>query len=149
MSDIAQLRAAMREAASKATGGEWTWEGVIGDPYDLPTLYADRTDEQHGLNLLGRLDPDHNGKANLNHIALANPANVTRLLDALDRADALAVAANELRDAADLIAKRLDRADALLRDLIAAVDAESGQATAILAIRQYVMREGDETGGRE
>lgn len=50
------------------TQGEWSWE-------DGPaTLYAGRG-EGHGLNLLGRMEPDSNGKANLDFVcAFANDA---------------------------------------------------------------------------
>lgn len=51
------------EQAERATPGPWTWED------SPPTLYAGRTPTLHGLNLLGRLEIDWNGKNNMDFIA--------------------------------------------------------------------------------
>lgn len=51
-----------------ATEAPWAWEA------DPVTLYSGRTGEWHGLNLLGRMEPDRNGKANLDFIANAREA---------------------------------------------------------------------------
>lgn len=52
----------------KFTPGAWEWER---EPDGRATLYADRGPERHGMNLLGRMEPDANGEANLNLIAAA------------------------------------------------------------------------------
>lgn len=70
MSDITNTRDAAADLAvcAAATPGPWTWE-------DGPaTVYSGRTDGYHGLNLLGRLDPDWNGYNNLDFIAMARAA---------------------------------------------------------------------------
>lgn len=65
--------AAIRARAEAATQGPWEWEGIVGDTtgFHRPTLYAERDKNLHGLNLLGRMDPDWNGENNLNFIAHA------------------------------------------------------------------------------
>jgi hypothetical protein len=51
-----------------ATPGPWAWED------DPATLYSGRDGWSHGLNLLGRMQPDMNGNANLDFIAAARDA---------------------------------------------------------------------------
>lgn len=61
---------------AKASPPPWTWED------DPPTLYSGREDNYHGLNLLGRLAPDTNGKANLDFTCAARegwPATIQAL----------------------------------------------------------------------
>lgn len=94
MTDNTQLpHQNIRRALLEMTGGEWSWEGTIGDyKFDRPTLYSDRNAmingwPVHGLNLLGRLEPDSNGKANLDGICTLR--NETKAL--LDERDALAI----------------------------------------------------------
>lgn len=63
----------LRTLHASATAGIWSWEE------NPPTLYAGREGDfgeiagfpvqRHGLNLLGRLDPDRNTPANLDWIA--------------------------------------------------------------------------------
>jgi len=84
-----ELLTDLREKSKLATGGTWTWED------DPPTLYAGRgqyADHNlgceigfHGLNLLGRLEPDWNGKNNLNFITAASPDVILALLDYIDK----------------------------------------------------------------
>lgn len=92
--------ARVRELSAKATGGEWSWED------GPPTLYAGRGSfgaianfpipvPAHGLNLLGRLEPDSNGPANLDLIAAlcseparARIAKALALLEAVEGQDA-------------------------------------------------------------
>lgn len=87
MTDLTpERRAAIAARCAKATGGEWTWE-------DGPaTIYAGRTNDQHGMNLFGRLDIDWNGPANLDFVCHAR-ADLPDLLAAIEAAEARADAA--------------------------------------------------------
>lgn len=93
MSDIAQLRAAMREAARKATGetqGRWSIRVVrdnSGVKYFTHYLCSAFIETPDGSTVCGSWYDDVLHRFYANHIALANPANVLRLLDALDRAE--------------------------------------------------------------
>jgi len=69
---------AIKKRAEEATEGPWTWEP---NPY---TLYAGRSGMAHGLNLLGRLDPDRMGAVNLDFIAHAR-TDVPALCDEVER----------------------------------------------------------------
>ena len=81
----------LKAKAKLATPGIWTWED------DPPTLYAGRTSGSmknflkygsfgtHGLNLLGRLDLDWNGKNNLDFIAATGPEVIVALLAEIER----------------------------------------------------------------
>lgn len=76
-SDRCAVPEELMELSAKATQGTWSWE-------DGPaTVYAGRVDKVgefagspmygHGLNLFGRLEPDWNGKNNLDFVcALVN-----------------------------------------------------------------------------
>jgi hypothetical protein len=80
---IAARLTAIAERLKAATPGEWSWEDD-GDQHTYgqtrkATLYADRGPTAHGLNLLGRLEPDANGFNNLQFIANA-PADIRFLL---------------------------------------------------------------------
>jgi hypothetical protein len=82
----------LRALANNATGGDWSWE-------DGPaTIYAGRTNETHGLNLLGRLYPDWNGKHNLDYICAASPKNISALIDRLAAAEATFKLMQEIAD---------------------------------------------------
>ena len=83
--------------AGKAAGGTWSWEGTLERPApgehwrDQPTIYAGRVDpiaefggmpmHGHGLNLFGRLDPDSNGRVNLDLTVAA--VNLVRSLSVI------------------------------------------------------------------
>lgn len=75
-SDLKKLIPELKALVDNSTFGEWTWEP------GPPTLYAGRTSKWHGLNLLGRLDPDSNTPANLDFICgirNAAPELISRL----------------------------------------------------------------------
>ena len=100
-------RETLRRLDDASTQSPWSWEA------GPPTLYAGRYGMMHGLNLLGRLEPDVNGKANLDFIVAAHDCMAT-LLDEIER---LTRENEELReeieDAADRwreFAEQLDRA---------------------------------------
>ncbi|WP_445505033.1 hypothetical protein [Microvirga sp. G4-2] len=69
---MTDLRTRLIELREKATKGTWSWED---DGDGVATVYAGRVDQMgewngipmyaHGLNLFGRLEPDRNGKNNL------------------------------------------------------------------------------------
>lgn len=104
--DIEKLRA-LYEAGARGT---WSWED------GPPTLYAGRVDQigeiggypmfGHGLNLLGRLEPDSNGKAVLDLIVAAVNA-LPSLLDALDALHAKIAELEGERDEARKVAQDL------------------------------------------
>lgn len=117
MTDEAMLTE-LQGLLERATAAPWSWErGYLGSC----VLYAGRTMTWHGLNLLGRMDPDGNGEANLNLIAaLRNAAprlmelaqcarEAKRILDALRAAYALHEDDNEVAAEA---CKWLDRWEA-------------------------------------
>jgi hypothetical protein len=80
----------LRAKTKLATQGQWSWED------SPPTLYAGRLKFEpeefskygfsgtHGMNLLGRLDLDWNGKNNLDFIASTGPEIITALLDKIE-----------------------------------------------------------------
>lgn len=72
----------LRAKTKLATPGIWSWED------DPPTLYSGRTSNgffaTHGMNLLGRLDLDWNGKNNLDFIAATGPVVINALLDKIE-----------------------------------------------------------------
>jgi len=83
--DIPALIERAKKHLSAITSGEWSWEDDGNEQTygqcRKATLYAgDR--QWHGLNLLGRLEPDSNGRNNLDFIA-ASPVLVRELADAL------------------------------------------------------------------
>lgn len=75
----------LKTIANKATQGNWTWED---DENNVATVYSGRDNTPfkgtHGLNLFGRLDPDWNGKNNLDFITTFNPQFISTLLKRLE-----------------------------------------------------------------
>jgi len=68
----------LRAKTKLATPGFWSWED------SPPTLYSNRNYNMHGMNLLGRLDLDWNGKNNLDFIAATGPEIINALLDKIE-----------------------------------------------------------------
>lgn len=84
--------AALRDALSKATPGEWTVEFESSDQTmcgkDMATVYSGRSDRFHGLNLLGRLfDLGPQGERDLS-AAVAAYNLAPKLLARVDAAEA-------------------------------------------------------------
>ena len=115
--------------ARAATGGEWTWED------NPPTLYAGRTCPEfdstkpetwcggtHGLNLLGRLEPDCNGKNNLDFICAANPQTILALVARVRELELESRSATEhavaMVEARDLLQERMRELEEAVRSAL-------------------------------
>ena len=71
----------LAELARKATQGEWSLEQRRAGTF---TLFAGRSDQLHGLNLLEMGDLDWNGENNTRFIAACSPRLVLELLHELN-----------------------------------------------------------------
>lgn len=95
MTDITELAQSLKAAAEKATPGEWVYF-----PKNTSIEYDVGSDESQGSILyvdsgdFTQVQTDRNGE----FIALANPANVLALLEALEKAQTKADVYDMLRD---------------------------------------------------
>lgn len=93
MSDITELAQSLKAAAEKATPGEWVYF-----PKNTSIEYDVGSDESQGSILyvdsgdFTQVQTDRNGE----FIALANPANILALVEALEKAQAINAAAEKL-----------------------------------------------------
>ncbi|HBQ5877378.1 ead/Ea22-like family protein [Klebsiella pneumoniae] len=93
MTDITELAQRMKAAAEKATPGEWVYF-----PKNTSIEYDVGSDESQGSILyvdsgdFTQVQTDRNGE----FIALANPANILALVEALEKAQAINAAAEKL-----------------------------------------------------
>lgn len=80
MTDITELAPAMKAAAEKASSGDWVKES--GDGWDATCSNDDQANS--GFIIANFIGPD--SAANREFVQLANPANVKRLVEALEKA---------------------------------------------------------------
>ena len=108
MTDITELAQRMKSAAEKATPGEWVYF-----PKNTSIEYDVGSDESQGSILyvdsgdFTQAQTDRNGE----FIALANPANILALVEALEKAQAKADVYDMLRDDYGLREKGVGLAD--------------------------------------
>lgn len=88
--DITELAPAMKAAAEKASSGDWVKES--GDGWDATCSNDDQANS--GFIIANFIGPD--SAANREFVQLANPANVKRLVEALEKAQAINAAAEKL-----------------------------------------------------
>ncbi|MDC7941344.1 ead/Ea22-like family protein [Raoultella ornithinolytica] len=86
MTDITELATAMKAAAMKATPGQW----VAFTHTDSRTFSVHTPDDKRCGDVIkwAGFDGQRKAKANAEFIALANPANVITLVEALEKAQA-------------------------------------------------------------
>lgn len=117
----AKQRAELRRLAEAATPGEWRARGnevLNGGQNRKPIVTR----------------PDHQGMADADYIAAANPATVLSLLDALEAAEADAEANEEAHDQALRAIRQMDAEKARLRARVEAL--ERAGAKAALWVRE-------------
>ena len=84
MTDITELAQSLKAAAMKATPGQW---GAFTHT-DSRTFSVHTPDDKRSGNVFkwAGFDGQHKGNANAEFTALANPANVLALVEALEKA---------------------------------------------------------------
>lgn len=112
--DITELAQRMRTAAEKATPGQWErGDGKYGGELlvycddALGSAVCEATSEYNAIPKYQRID-------NLDFIALANPANILALVEALEKAQQLETQASEM---AVQLSKRLTAAEKRIAEL--------------------------------
>jgi len=80
MTDITELAQTLKAAAEKASGGDWVTES--GDGWDATCSNDDQANS--GFIIANFIGPD--SAANREFVQLANPANVKRLVEVLEKA---------------------------------------------------------------
>ncbi len=109
MNDITELAQSLKAAARKATPGQW----MAFTHADSQTFSVHTPDDKRCGDVIkwAGFDGQRKAKANAEFIALANPANVLALVEALEKAQAKADVYDMLRDDYGLREKGVGLAD--------------------------------------
>jgi hypothetical protein len=137
--DAAGAIQAAYDSLVNATPGPLSAEYETGPLGPMATLYAGRTDDRHGFNLLGRLNPDSDTRNTLAFIVAAHthlPALLAELARLREERDA--AAAKYERDATEW-AKELDTIRTV-RDAAIRVAMEANARIATLTVENAALR---------